>query len=93
MDIKDMDLNQLRQQIDVGDKMIAELFVKRMQLVDAVAVYKQKNNIATLDASREQAVLDRVAELTGEFAPYAQELFKAMMALSRDYQDEQRKGK
>lgn len=91
MDNTDLELSQLRQLIDKNDDMILQLFIKRMELVHAVSEYKTKNNIATLDASREQLILDRVHAKSGKFAPYAEKLFNTIMSLSRDYQEAQRK--
>lgn len=90
MDFTNMDLDELRREIDKNDNELLKLFIKRMELVNAVAEYKIKNNIATLDASREQKILNRVAADSGEFAPFSVELFKNMMKLSRDYQDKRR---
>lgn len=91
MDMEKKNLTELRNEIDITDDLILELFIKRMQLVSAVAEFKIKNNIATLDSSREQAILDHVAAKSASFAPYSTELFKTMMKLSRDYQNAQRR--
>ena len=58
-----MNLTASRQQIDEIDKQITALLEERMKAVAAVAAYKKAHRMPVLDASREAAVLDKVAAL------------------------------
>ncbi len=82
-----MDLNECRAQIDKINNEILDLFLKRMEISTAVADYKQKNNMPILQKDREKAILNLMAEKSGEeFAPYSKILFSIIMNLSRSYQ-------
>ena len=45
-------INQIRDEIDLIDKEIRELFVKRMNLSKSVAEYKLENNLSIEDIIR-----------------------------------------
>ena len=83
-----LNLEEIRKEISaINDEMLA-LFVKRMELSAQVAMYKKANGLPTLDRKREEAILQKVADNTGdEFRQYAIQLFKTMMDLSKEYQD------
>ncbi|MBQ8141052.1 MAG: chorismate mutase [Clostridia bacterium] len=82
-----MDINELRSSIDSIDKELVELFKKRMNVSAEVAEYKRQNNMNVLDASRERALLAKVAETAGdEFADYTRILYSTILDLSRSYQ-------
>ena len=81
-------LNDLRKKIDIIDAELAALFIKRMELVTAVAKYKKEHGLATFDPSREQEILAKVAaDSPAAFAPYTTDLFKTILRLSKEYQD------
>ncbi len=83
-----MNLNECRQEIDKINNEILELFLKRMEVSSAVADYKLANNMPVLQPEREKAILDEVAEKSGEdMADYATALFSDIMTLSRAYQE------
>ncbi len=82
-----MDLKELRNEIDLLDDRIAELFIERMDVVTRVAEYKRNNNVGITHADRENAILDRVTEGgTRPYSPQLRALFTDMMAISRGYQ-------
>ncbi len=60
-----MDLLELRHQIDDIDNQLVALFKARMQVAADVAEYKRENGMPVLDASRERALLSKIAELSG----------------------------
>ncbi len=62
-----MDLNELRGQIDDIDRQLTTLFCKRMDIVSAVAKYKQENNLPIYQKGREDAVLQRAASMIFQF--------------------------
>lgn len=83
-----MTLEEYREELDVIDKTLEEYFIKRMEIVTRIGDFKRANGIPTLDSGREAAVLKKHTEHIPEaFRPYMEEYFKAMMALSRQYQD------
>ena len=83
-----MELETLRQEIDVIDKELLALFEKRMDVAKQVGSYKLSHGIPVLDESREQQVLkNRLALLKNrEYAEGAQELFCTLMDVSKDAQ-------
>ena len=86
--MENLNLDEIRAEISaINDDMLA-LFVKRMELSAQVAMYKKANGLPTLDRKREEAILQKVADNTGdEFRQYAIQLFRTMMDLSKEYQD------
>lgn len=80
-----MDLQEIRQQLDVMDSTILELFEKRMKLTEEVAKYKIEHNKNVLDRSREKEKLEKLRSLCQdkENELYAVELFKQIIAYSR----------
>ena len=82
------ELEELREQIDAVDREIVRLFGERMALTDRIGEYKKKNGLPVLDASREDKKLEAVLNLSSdELKPYAAELFRGIMALSRQKQE------
>lgn len=82
-----MELTQLREQIDNIDKELTALFKKRMNVSAQVAEYKRQTGMNVLDSSRERALLNKVAELSGEeFEEYTRTLYATILDLSRSYQ-------
>ncbi len=83
-------LSQAREEIDRVDAQMAELFVRRMNAVKNVIIYKREKDIPILDASREQVVLEknlaRLPEEQREFAPFFQDFLTYNMKISRMYQ-------
>ncbi len=82
-----MDLNEARSIINRADEQIVSALKERMRAVTEVARYKQAHNLPVLDEKREEKVLERVAAMAGDdMSDMARELYKHIMALSRDYQ-------
>lgn len=84
----ELDLGKIRDEIDIVDKSIIELYEKRMHLCKDVAEYKIANGKQVLDRTREQQKIDRVRELASkDFDPRSvEQLFKHLMSMSRKYQ-------
>ena len=88
-----MDLNELRQQIDMIDDELVRLFVSRMNIAAQVADYKRENNLPIFHPGRERAILQKVAERAGpEMGNYTRVLYSMLFELSRSYQSK-RNGK
>lgn len=79
------ELKQYRDQIDSIDRELADLFQRRMDVVDHVGRYKLARNMPVLDARREQEVLSAKAALARDEAMSADlaALFENIMAISR----------
>ena len=86
-----MTLEEYRAELDVIDKTLEDYFVRRMKVVAKIGEYKRANGIPTLDAGREKAVLEKHTRgIEPELAPYMEEYFKAMMDISKKYQNDRR---
>ena len=88
-----MNLMDSRQQIDEIDKQITVLLEERMKVVAAVAAYKKAHRMPVLDATREAAVLDKVAVFTSDklLVPYIKRIYKALMDESKAYEADEMK--
>lgn len=84
-----MDLNLLRDEIDKIDSQLVELFVKRMTVVEKVAIYKIENDLSVFHPEREKAVITRAKERAGDrMRSYIEEFFEATMVISRHMQED-----
>lgn len=89
-----MDLSDYRKEIDIIDKEITALFLKRLDLVNKIAEFKALNNIPTLDSKRESEKLEAVKKAvidnggSEDEAVIAERLFEKIMELSKERQNE-----
>ncbi len=81
-----MNLEDIRKDIDQIDKQLVELILKRMDCSRRVAQYKKDNDLPVLDASREAAILDKVAEMGGEHGDAMRMIYSAIMEQSKALQ-------
>ncbi|MEX2784155.1 chorismate mutase [Streptococcus sp. H49] len=83
-----MELDHIRQQIDLVDKDLVALLEKRMQLVTEVSQYKKEKQQPVLDSVREQTVLKKAAAYVEnkEFENSIVSIFSDIMKHSRAYQ-------
>ena len=81
-------LEELRKEIDVIDKSLAELFEIRMRIAKEIGEYKAKNNIPICDSCREAQVIENNSKYIQDetIRKYYVEFIKNVMALSKDYQ-------
>lgn len=83
------DLKECREILNAIDPMIKELFIKRMEVVKEVALYKKANNMAIFDAQREKEMIDRLTkEVDDELRPYYLAFLENMLEISKEYQKE-----
>lgn len=81
------ELKELRNEIDVIDRQMVELFRQRMDVTRRVGEYKAARHMAVLDQERERQVLLNKGELAGEeLRPAVITLYQTIMALSRRQQ-------
>ncbi len=83
-----MDLLDLRNQLDIIDAQIVELYEKRMDICGQVAEYKISTGKKVFDRQREMEKLNTVRSMThNEFNAHGiQELFEQIMSMSRKLQ-------
>ncbi len=83
-----MVLEEVRQEINQIDEIMAELFEKRMKAVEQVIGYKLQNNLPILDSSREQIVIAKnLAYIKNDsYKPYYEDFIKNTMEISKQYQ-------
>ena len=81
-------LEEYRRQIDQIDRDLAALFLKRLEVTEAVGAYKQKEGLAVLDAERERQVVAARTALTDDPVRKADlaALYEAIMGISRRQQ-------
>ena len=80
----ELDLNEIRKDIDKIDVQLLELFKQRMNLTGDVARYKAANNMVVFQSDREKAIIDRVKENTpDELKKSAAFLFMNIMDISK----------
>ncbi len=83
-----MDLQDLRKEIDQIDDQMVSLFAQRMELSGQVAAYKKANSLPALDAGRERAKLQDIADkMPEELQEYALSLYSLIFELSRSRQN------
>lgn len=84
---KNMNINDLREEINSVDTEIVELIKKRMNICAEIAQFKTENNIPVYDAARERELLARVADQSGtELDSYMRILYSTILDISRSYQ-------
>ena len=81
-----MDIKELRNEIDLIDDQMLELFQKRMETSSAIAAYKRENNLPILNRTREREVLAMAEEKLPGMETYANRFMANLMELSRAYQ-------
>ncbi len=82
------DLKQCREQLDIIDEKIIELFEKRMLVIKDVALYKKQNNLPIVDEEREKVMIKNNIEKfnNAELKQYYQTILKAYLDVSKQYQ-------
>ena len=86
--MKNLDLMECRNKLDVIDKEIVRLFEERMSVCKDVAEYKIGTGKAVYDGEREKQKIAAVRELAhSDFNREAvKEIFSQLMSISRRYQ-------
>ena len=83
----ELNLQEIRKEINDIDEKIVELFKKRMNCAASVAQYKSEHNLPVLDSERERALLTKICNMAGEeFDTYALTLYNTMLDVSKAYQ-------
>lgn len=84
----ELDLSELRKEIDAVDEDIVRLFCRRMEISKKVSDYKAQRGLPVLDAARERQKLVQVTSFAGaEMESYICTLYNAIFELSRAEQE------
>jgi len=84
----ELDLKQIRNDIDNIDTQLVELFRQRMEKSIQVAEYKQAHGLPILNSTREKEVLHKISQQIGEpFDGYARLLFNTIFDVSKSAQN------
>lgn len=82
-------MEKLRNQIDIIDQTMQNLFLERMQVVKQIALYKLENDLPVFDETREQEIIkkniNRIDDL--ELVTYYESLFRKILEVSKAYQE------
>ena len=82
----ELDLSELRKEIDAVDENIVKLFCRRMEISKKVSDYKAQRGLPVLDAARQKLV--QVTGFAGpEMESYICTLYNAIFELSRAEQE------
>ena len=84
-------IEELRKNIDVIDRKMAELFEERMNMSYEIGMYKKQNGIPILDREREKKILKNNIKYINkpEFRGYYEEFMNELMHVSKVYQQKQ----
>lgn len=83
------DLEKYRQEIDEIDKQIIQLLQQRLGVVEQVKIYKQQHKIAILDSKREEAIYEKIEQLSDkEYASVIKAIYYDLMKHTKDMQRE-----
>ena len=83
-----MELSEIRTKIDAVDDQLLKLFLKRMELSEAVAAYKNEHKLPILNRAREREILAKVTQRAGDKERYAYHLYSTLFELARSRQAE-----
>ncbi len=85
-----MMLNEARIEINEIDKQMIELFIRRMNAVKKVLMYKIENNLDVLDETRELQIIEKNIKLLNnvELEQYYKIFFQGVLTSSKKYQED-----
>lgn len=85
--ISEMNLQEIRGEIDQVDSVLKAAFLHRMQLVERVAEIKSKNGAPIYNPEREEAMIRRLTEdVDPQFISEYEEFIQSLLRISRSYQ-------
>lgn len=83
-----MNLDEIRVEIDKVDAELKKLFLKRMELVHNVYLYKKENNLPVKNAKREAEIIENKTKDVSDFKDEIKEFFKTLIDISCKYQEQ-----
>lgn len=85
-----MDLTELRREVDQIDEELVALFIKRMEITEEIARYKNVHNLPIADPGRERQKIAAVAaQVDSSMHTYTDALYSLIFELSRTHQEKQ----
>ena len=90
---EEMDLDELRAEIEAIDREIVELVARRTYVADTIAEVKAEQGLPTTDEQQEQQVMDRAGENAQRFdvdANLVKAIFRLLIELNKVEQRENR---
>lgn len=78
-----MKLSNERKKIDIIDKKMAKLFVKRLDIVKNIGKYKKENNLEILDKARESEVVNKNLSYVKKYETEYLEFIKTVMDIAK----------
>lgn len=87
----ELNLDEIRDQIDKVDESLTELFEERMDLVIKVAKYKEEKNQKIFDSDREKKVIEKNKSYlqNHEYDRSLEDFYNSLMSISRKFQAKQ----
>ncbi|WP_411911607.1 chorismate mutase [Natronomonas gomsonensis] len=92
-DPAEMDLDELREEIQTIDREIVELIAQRTYVAESIAAVKREQGLPTTDESQEQAVMDRAGDNAQRFGVddnLVKAIFRLLIELNKVEQRESR---
>ena len=83
-----MELAEIRKEIDRIDPELLKLFLKRLDCSSAVAHTKKESGAPVINAQREEEIIRAVREESAGQEYYAEKLFRVLLEISRERQNE-----
>ncbi|MFA6075437.1 MAG: shikimate kinase [Negativicutes bacterium] len=85
------ELEELRREINECDREIVQVMIRRLAAVQAVGEYKKLNKLGVYQPEREQAIIERIANMVADGKKTAKivELYNFIMKQSRNIQMQQ----
>ena len=81
-------LEALRQEIDLIDAQIFDLFEQRLTIAKQIGAYKKEHGLSVIDSSREDIKKDQVkAFVSPKLEPYTLELLEVLMKTAKAVQE------
>ncbi len=83
-------LGDIRDEINNIDKQMIDLFIKRMETVKKVLIYKKENNLPILDEKRELELIEKNILLLNnkELEKYYNIFFNGVLNSSKNFQED-----
>lgn len=81
-----MNIQEYRARIDAIDDQITDLLKRRFALSQKIGEYKQQNGIAIYDKIREEAILSRAKEKSGDLAAPVTAVYQTILEQSKKIQ-------
>lgn len=83
-----MTLDELRHELDLIDKPLLDLFLRRLAVAQDIAALKKAEGLPIYHPAREKEILQRIGQDAGDLAPWAEAFYQAIFHISRAYQSE-----